>query len=627
MNKDMFIKDIKTIYTYISKQKYNINQLFTHLEKNNISKLTIIDKLASKLDLEKNIDDKVRLALINRIVNLRDDSLIQILKNSDKSNKEIVDIKEKAYNFVKDFWHNQHQDIINFINENNLLTPFYRKIFEGVYNVGIKMSNLHISWNRHIIENINKELIKKFDNNQEKIFKYLRNNNLLDIGHNNQECDRCYSALIEDNNIYKSKTYIEIFKKETIDVIDTFEEFISSLIEEDDDIYNQKWEYILYLQSLIKAFSQKDVNKSVNDWSIVDQNWMKINTPFQIGHPLEYYEDHFRKAVAIEWDLRLQNPNIQNSNKTLTNIKTMFKYIFENLNINENKIEEYNKIFDFSQKSLNKIQLYLSTPAMFFGACFNGLFSAQVVPNDEIVSKKEGKKIFAFNENILQSTKSKPFLKLSKEIFGQKFLTQERNFLFKEEKKWYEIYDITTIGHEYGHILWCDEYSETIMNKTGNFKNIEEFKATTSGLVSFFLNEKEDLKKHILNDTIKRAISLIAWQRVNEVLPYYCEGLIHLEGLFNSKILNFDNNQLQIDTSNNNYKNLKNWYINIYKKLALHYLDKKDAKIFLDDYLIKQNGYFLPKNQNIRDFVDFYYTKYEKIGQELDNSDKKENYI
>ena len=165
MNKDMFIKDIKTIYTYISKQKYNINQLFTHLEKNNISKLTIIDKLASKLDLEKNIDDKVRLALINRIVNLRDDSLIQILKNSDKSNKEIVDIKEKAYNFVKDFWHNQHQDIINFINENNLLTPFYRKIFEGVYNVGIKMSNLHISWNRHIIENINKELIKKFDNN------------------------------------------------------------------------------------------------------------------------------------------------------------------------------------------------------------------------------------------------------------------------------------------------------------------------------------------------------------------------------------------------------------------------------------------------------------------------------
>jgi hypothetical protein len=36
---------------------------------------------------------------------------------------------------------------------------------------------------------------------------------------------------------------------------------------------------------------------------------MKIKTPIQIGHPLEYYEDHFRKAVALEWDIRLTNPN------------------------------------------------------------------------------------------------------------------------------------------------------------------------------------------------------------------------------------------------------------------------------------------------------------------------------
>jgi len=48
-----------------------------------------------------------------------------------------------------------------------------------------------------------------------------------------------------------------------------------------------------------------------------------------------------------------------------------------------------------------------------------GLFSAQVVPNDEIVSKEEGKKIFAFSDEILQTTRAKPFLKLSNEIFGQ----------------------------------------------------------------------------------------------------------------------------------------------------------------------------------------------------------------
>jgi len=34
---------------------------------------------------------------------------------------------------------------------------------------------------------------------------------------------------------------------------------------------------------------------------------MEIKTPFQISHPLEYYEDKYRKAVAPEWDLRILN--------------------------------------------------------------------------------------------------------------------------------------------------------------------------------------------------------------------------------------------------------------------------------------------------------------------------------
>jgi len=51
------------------------------------------------------------------------------------------------------------------------------------------------------------------------------------------------------------------------------------------------------------------------------------------------------------------------------------------------------------------------------------------------------------------------------------------------------------------------------MNKTGNFKNIEEFKATTGGLVSFFLNpENDNLKEDLVYSLIKRAVELIAWQ-------------------------------------------------------------------------------------------------------------------
>ena len=356
---------------------------------------------------------------------------------------------------------------------------------------------------------------------------------------------------------------------------------------------------------------------------------MKISTPIQIGHPLEYYEDHFRKAVALEWDIRLTNPKIQNNNERVSKIKNMFKNIFENLEKTEHK-----SIYDFSLKSLDKVQLYLGRPALFFAAEFNGLFSAQVVPNDEIVSKEYGKKIFAFSDEILQGQRAKPFLKLSKEIFGQEFLSKERSFLFntKNDSKWHQVYDITTIGHEFGHILWCDDETETVMNKTANFKNIEEFKATTGGLVSFFTdvdsNEKE-LEEYVISDTIKRAVGLIGWMEVDEVQPYYCEGMIHLFGLFETKVLSWDieNKKLSIDTSTQTIESLKQWYVKTYSKLALHYLEKKDASVFLEDYAIKKNNKFTSSNETIDNFIQYYFKRYQDIGQELDTSDKKENYI
>ncbi len=355
---------------------------------------------------------------------------------------------------------------------------------------------------------------------------------------------------------------------------------------------------------------------------------MKITTPIQIGHPLEYYEDHFRKAVALEWDIRLVNPSIQNNNQRVEKIKAMFSELFETIKQNNDE----KSIYDFSLKSLDKVQLYLGRPALFFGAEFNGLFSAQVVPNDEVVSAKEGKKIFAFSDEILQGQRAKPFLRLSKEIFGQKFLTNERNFLFQEDKKWHQVYDITTIGHEFGHILWCDDETESVMNKSGNFKNIEEFKATTGGLVSFFMDKQSDekeLEEFVISDTIKRAVSLIGWMEVDEVQPYYCEGLIHLTGLFETNTLVWDeaNLKLTINLENENLSSLKQWYIDTYKKLSIHYLNKKDATLFLKEYAVKKEKYFSPTNPTIDNFVQYYFNRYKEIGQELDTSDKKENYI
>jgi hypothetical protein len=47
----------------------------------------------------------------------------------------------------------------------------------------------------------------------------------------------------------------------------------------------------------------------------------------------------------------------------------------------------------------------------------------------------------------------------------------------------------------------------------------------------------------------------------------------------------------------------------------------------LNDYTTKQGKYYLPTNDNIKDFVEYYFSRYKEIGQELDTNDKKENYL
>ena len=626
MTKQQFLNDLQKIYDFLDTQKSQTNQLIKHLEDKEFEKLTIIDDFAKALNLT--MKDDLRFALVTRLVNLRDDSLVQVLKKLEKSEKEIIEIQEKAYSFVKEYWHEIHSKLLDFITTNNLLSPFYQEIFIGVYNVGLQMSSWQTSWTAYIINGINKELVAKFDGDEEKVMKYLEDEKLLDLGHGGITADRCYSALVKDGNKYKSQAYIKAFKKETTEVVDALEEFADKLIELEDDIFNQKWDYVLYIQALIKAFSEDRTDELVSKWADVDRAWMKIKTPIQIGHPLEYYEDHFRKAVALEWDIRLTNPKFAQNDHRVNKIKSSFTKIYNSFDVNN----EYKKIYDFSLKSLDKVQLYVGRPALFFGAEFQGLFSAQVVPNDEIVSLEEGKKIFAFSDEILQSSRAKPFLVLSREIFGQEILTHDRNFLFNETASWHQVYDISTIGHEYGHILWCDDETESVMNKTGNFKNIEEFKATTGGLISYFLDNDTDelhLKSQVLIDLVKRSVGLIGWMEVDEVQPYYCEGLIHLNALFDTKVLSWDeeNKKLNIDLSDTVYEDLKAWYIKNYTALAKHYLDKIDATKFLNNYATKKEKYFMPNNETINSFVKYYFKRYQEIGQELDSIDKKSNYI
>ena len=205
-------------------------------------------------------------------------------------------------------------------------------------------------------------------------------------------------------------------------------------------------------------------------------------------------------------------------------------------------------------------------------------------------------------------------MQLSVDFMGLEFVQKQKDLAQNNPNLWQELYDISTIGHEFGHILWIDNDTEMLMNKTGQFKNIEEFKATAGGLMAFFENEKESLKNHIVDDLVSRAIGLMAWREVGEVLPYYCEGLIHLDILFNSGVISY-NEKIEIDYSK--YDVMKKNYQKAYTSLAQHYINKEDANSYLEKYSKKENGVYLPTDSKISSFVETYYAQYQEIGQKV----------
>ena len=604
--KQQFMQDLQTIYDELQTRQASLNAYYNVLDKGHERADKVVDAFLSLIDIPR--DAESTMACLTRIINLREDALEQVLEKNGCTPEEIIIKKELAYGFASTMHITRHESFIGWVETRKLLTPFYRSLIFGLHYVGIALSVWQSRWTHHIINGINKELNEKYDNDESQIFAMLQENHLLDFDSNGEIGDRCYSVLTKDENgNYQSTAYAVAFPQEVGDVVIALEQLMALLGQAEDEVFGQKEEWLAYFGALWEAFSHTVPNELIAKWAEVDRAWMKITTPLQVGHPLEYYEDHYRKAVALEWDLRIINPQLQEGSSTRENIKNFASKMAEELG------EEAQKTLHKNLTQVDETQLYIGQPILYYGAEFNGLFSAQVVPNDEQVSQELGKKIFAYSDFVMESKKSKPIMKLSVETMGEAFVRKQKALLEDEPKLWQEIYDISTVGHEYGHILWIDSDTESKMNHNGQFKNIEEFKATSGGLMAFFSNEKEALKKHIIDDVVSRAVGLMAWREVGEVLPYYCEGLIHLDILFSSGVVRYEE-EIKIDYDR--YDTMKAMYQEAYLTLAQNYMAKTDASVYLAHYTRKEKGIYLPLKEEIVAFVEHYYARYKAIGQQ-----------
>lgn len=608
-----FQKDLKIFYNLLQTQAECINGMYKIFDedfnKNDCKYLQALESLSEKIGLKP--EKEVLMAVCDRVVNLKEGSIVQVMKKYQKSNSEILIAKRVLLNFVSDFYAKKHQELLAEVQKRKLFNEFYREILMGVHQIGLMMNQFFESWQNILIDGINKNMQKKYGDEESR--RILAPSIDKEEIEGKMICsDRSYSIPKKLGDTFVSFPYSLAFDIEIKGVLQAISKLISKLQILQDDMYHKKDSYINYFNALKEAFEEQNSENLIKKWREVDRCWMQIDTPFQIGHPLEYYEDRYRHAVAPEWDLRISNPDKLFDERVESSIKKMFLSLSKELDATKDLV-------NFVQDALNNVKIYNGLPALYYGADMNGLFSAQVVPNDEVVSKKFGKKIFAFGDKIIQSARSKPKMKLSYETFEESYLKEAREILFENENLWHLVYDITTNGHEFGHILWIQEDTQRKMNIDGEFKNIEEFKATCGGLVAFFQSSYTPSEfEAVMSDSIRRGVGLMAWREQEEVLPYYCEGLIHLYGAFQSGVLEFmPDHKPTLKVHKEKYKNLKDWYIQTYISLVQHYIEKLPSGEWLSKFVEKNNKLYFSTLKSSNDFIEWYWKRYCEIGQEV----------
>ena len=114
---------------------------------------------------------------------------------------------------------------------------------------------------------------------------------------------------------------------------------------------------------------------------------------------------------------------------------------------------------------------------------------------------------------------------------------------------------------------------------------------------------------------------------MEELKPYYCEALIHLSLLFASGVLKFERGRLAVKFDRAGYESFKAACLQNYEELARLYCDKKDAAEFLSRFAELSGGVYLPREAQVREFVEFYSSRYEAIGNETDLSNERAKWL
>ncbi len=604
-----FEADIQRIFTHLSALQSGDRRVFEAIGRQE-SPGAVLEQFIAEAGLKP--EGSMPLAAAKRLFMLREEGVLSLLRAQGHQPGAIEAQRDRMRHAVARFYEARFKALLEWIEQEALLSPFYRRVLAGMYHTGLGFNRLHSRWLAAITQS--HAYLEQQAGTPQAVGAYLQEKGLIDRDSSGKAAERCYTVLGSGGAVL---AYAEAFEPEIEAIAAPLEALVSDLAALEDPDYGEKEAWLAYLRTLIAALRECDRQALFGRWVAVDEAWMAITGPIQPGHPMEYYEDRYRCAVAPEWDVRLHNPAGAIGACKAT-IWPMAEATFL-----EADVPEGAEAMRQAKNSLDRTRLYGARPLLFFGALLDGLFSAQVVPNDEAVSARHGKKIFAFGEHVLASMRMRPAMALEREIFEPDFLSRYRSILFGPDQRWLEIYDIETVGHELGHLLWVDTTTESAMNQSGAFKLIEEFKATAGALMGFFKSERaeqRDLLEAVVMTHTKRSVELIAWRESPEVAAYYHEALIHLSGLFTSGVCRFESERLLVRLEKAPIEALMAWYESVWLQLAQTYLKKCDARSFLERFVRGD----LPTDEPTRRFVAHYSDRYQAIGQVVDQKGSNE---
>ena len=583
----------KKLLDQVKKNKKELNDLYLDMNNDYVKRaLQICGFKGSKSE---------RLAVLRRIVDLKTDPLLLEFKKRGFSDDKIIKLRDEMYDYAVLIHEGNHRRLVLKINQEKLLGEFDTALVNGVHKIGLIFNKLQKKWHHRVVDVNNKKFASMSDT-----YKFIKDNKLYQLTPRGDICDRTY-GIVEFGEKGATLVPYALAFEETSKLVAEFDALIASL--ESLAVCNEERLYIEYFKRLKIAFAHESNDNMIAKWRDAEMAWMNVEAPLQVGHPLEYYEDKFTNAVALEWDIRLKEDMSFDDKAFKKDVSQSFDTIYKNIGSN-NPI-----MHSMVNSNIDKTQLYISTPMIYYGAEMEGLFSAQVVPNDEFVSANSGKKIFAFIDHVYEGVKAKPKMQLTYEIYEEEYINYGRNILENDKKTWQDVYGVSTIGHEFGHLWFIDDDTESLMNDSGVFKFIEEYKATSGGLVNFFYNEIDGLKFPVLDDLVRRSVGLIAWKNVEPARAYYCEGLIHLTLLFESGVVEFNGEKIKVEF--NNYEKFKELTLQNYEKLARVYSEKLDASTFLEKFCELVGESYLPLDKKTREFVEHYHKLYEKIGNSV----------